>query len=232
MPSAEYQTALASFVSEHSIEAIIQDSYTSAMLGKGLDANQPDFAALAQMLGQLDALVLGIAHANKAASVHGRQPRVSDVAYTQALGALAQTVIVVHYPDPEDRHHIHVGCARSPEQDFKGFVVRFTDAIGLGSPLKVAVVPDGREGPSARERKHAATVEKRANTIERVLQQGNGGALVPMSVSKVRASACMNGDAFNEALTLCEARGSVSRELSGKLCFVPEAGRKRRRQGT
>lgn len=138
-----FHARVAAFVKKHAIGAVVLDSYTSAMLGTGVEANQPEFAVLAKELGKLDALVLAVAHSNKAAASRGGEPRLSDIAYSGAFAAMAQTAIVVHYPNEKDKTLISVGCARAPEEKFAAFSVRFSDVKGEGK--YAGVIPAGAD---------------------------------------------------------------------------------------
>ena len=51
-----FHAELAAFVTANEIGVLVLDSYTSAMLGAGVEANQPEFALLAKRLGQLGIL--------------------------------------------------------------------------------------------------------------------------------------------------------------------------------
>jgi hypothetical protein len=138
------------------------------MLGTGVEANQPEFAALAKVLGALGVLVLAVAHGNKAAAQRGGRPELHDVAYTQALGSLAQTAIVVHYPTA-DKNLIEVSCARAPETEFPAFRLRWTDTRGTyadaGSGLACGV-----EGiPSAAPTKADTAEDKRTGIAKSVV---------------------------------------------------------------
>jgi hypothetical protein len=138
-----FHARIAAFVRKHSIGALVLDSYTSAMLGTGVEANQPEFAVLAKELGKLGILVLAVAHSNKAAANRGGEPRLSDIAYSGAFAAMAQTAIVVHYPQEKDKTLIGVGCARAPEEKFPAFAVRFSDVHGEGK--YAGVIPAGAD---------------------------------------------------------------------------------------
>jgi hypothetical protein len=169
MTSDGNQDAIARIVEQHAIDVVILDSYTTAMLASGIESNSPQFALLAQMLGRLDKTVIAVAHANKASARDG-EPRLSDIAYSGAFGALAQTAIVLHYPDDTDRHTIRVSCARAPETGFAPFDVRFAD-VAETDALTVAVVvrlvtPATTAAPAVA--KHRATVEAAARHADRV----------------------------------------------------------------
>ena len=126
LTSEDAQAPLERVISERQIGAVILDSYTTAMLPTGIDSNAPQYAILAQLLGKLDVCVLAVAHRRK--SQGSDAPKLGDIAGTGALGALAQTAIVVHYPDETNRNVIRVGCARAPETGFASFDVEFSDA--------------------------------------------------------------------------------------------------------
>jgi hypothetical protein len=141
-----YLDALTQYVHAHSIRVIVLDSYTSAMLRGGVDSNSPQYARLAQALGALDALVICVGHANKAAASRGGTPLLGDLAGSFAIGGMAATAIVVHYPQPEDRNLVYVGCARAPEEGFASFGVRFGGASDAPLTLTVEALPDTGRG--------------------------------------------------------------------------------------
>jgi hypothetical protein len=146
------------------VDVIIVDSYMSAMMSSGLEPNSPQYASLAKELGALGKCVIVVAHANKASSKEDRQPRLSDIAYTGAFSAMAQTALVLHYPDPADKNVVEIGCARAPEEGFASFLVRFQG--GKDDPLKVVVTNASADdgGPrQSRETKAYCEAEARAN---------------------------------------------------------------------
>lgn len=206
----EHGDQIAAYVHEHSIGVLVLDSYTSAMLGAGVDANQPEFAALAKLLGSLGILVIAVAHANKAAGVRGGELRLSDVAYSGAFAAMAQTAIVVSYPDRDDRNLIRVACARAPEGAFPTIGVRFEDAPG--DALRVRLAPLGDAGAAKEQRRaeeHRDTVARRADSLEALLTSTYLGEGVTPTEAKRALS--MNGEAFGEAVSECLRRGTVRR---------------------
>jgi hypothetical protein len=144
--SDAWQAQLTSEVTRLGARHMIVDSYTSAMLGTGIEANSQLFAGLAQQLGRLDVLVLAVAHANKA-SAESKRPRLADVMGTGALGALAQTAILVHRPDEEDEHRVRLSCARGPEGRFSAFDVRFVDTDTGGLALDALPAEDASAKP-------------------------------------------------------------------------------------
>lgn len=214
-----YHDQLEAYVSEHAIDVVILDSYTSAVMGSGVDANQPEFALLAKMLGALGILVIAVAHANKEAAKRNDKPQLSDIAYSGAFGAMAQTAIVVWRPDRSDPNTVHVGCARAPEEEFAAFAVRFQG--DKTQPLTVRqVLASPVEAPeAARVRKHRETVCERADRIESILR-GDGGPISAQKVAKVRSLAGLSGDNWGEALRECLRRGSVH-TVGGGLSYVP-----------
>jgi hypothetical protein len=141
-----YLDALAQYVRANAIRVIVLDSYTSAMLRAGVDSNSPQYARLAQALGALDALVICVGHANKAAASRGGTPLLGDLAGSFAIGGMAATAIVVHYPQPDDRNLVHVGCARAPEEGFAPFGVRFAGASDAPLSLTIEALPDTGRG--------------------------------------------------------------------------------------
>ena len=124
-PLAEtWQSDLADVVRRDGIRHLVIDSYTSAMLGTGVESVGTAYAELARLLGRLGVMVVCVTHANKA-SASAERPRLADVMGTGALGALAQTAIVVSRDD--DRERVRVGCARAPETRFATFELAFVD---------------------------------------------------------------------------------------------------------
>jgi len=146
-----WQQQLADEVARLGARHVIVDSYTSAMLGTGIETNSQLFASLAQRLAKLDALVLCVAHMNKASAASAR-PRLADIGGTGALGALAQTAILVHRPDEDDEHRVRLSCARGPEGRFTPFDVRFSDTDTGGLALKALPIEDA---PAKAERSAA-----------------------------------------------------------------------------
>lgn len=127
---------------------VVLDSYTSAMLGLDIESNSSAYARLAQALGELDVLVLAVAHANKAASASAK-PGLHHISGTGALGALAQTAILVHRPDDDDEHRVRLSCARGPEGRFDAFDVRFADRADGALTLTAEAVTKPSATPAA-----------------------------------------------------------------------------------
>lgn len=205
--------AIAAYVKAHKIGVVILDSYTSAMLDSGIDANQPEFARLAKDLGRLGVLVLAIAHANKAAANRGGDPRLADVAYSGALSAMAQTAIVLSYPNPkDDKNTIRVACARAPETGFDAFEVVCSNGPGDSLEIERSGLPSGAMRAAAKERdeqrKQAEAVAKRADQVERVLEIR--GPAAPLSTRKLKTEAGLNGANWPAARDLCLERGSIA----------------------
>lgn len=170
LTSDENQRNLERVVRERNIGVVVLDSYTTAMLPTGIDSNSPQYAILAQLLGRLGVLVIVVAHANKASAKMG-EPKLSDIAYSGAFGALAQTAIVVHYPDEADKNVISIGCARAPETGFAPFLVRFEGA--QDSPtlaVRVYVAPVAAEPPSKEMKRFKALVEGTSKAADRVVE--------------------------------------------------------------
>jgi len=105
----------------HACGVVVIDSYTTATLNMGLEPNQPEYAALAAALGRLGVCVICVAHGNKGSAE--REPRLGDIAGSGALGALAQTAIMVWHPDPDDENRIAIACGRAPEGRFPKFEI-------------------------------------------------------------------------------------------------------------
>ena len=151
-----------------------------------------------------------MAHANKGAATRGGEPRLSDVAYSGAFAAMAQTAIVVSYPDKDDRHTIRVGCARAPETGFASFEIVFDDGPSDSLHVGMAGVSTASRAASRREQDaeqlHLATVARRADEIEKALQRHGGH----MATGKLRTAANLNGASFPDARDMCLARGSIA----------------------
>jgi hypothetical protein len=191
---------------------VIVDSYTSAMLASGIDSNSPEYAALARALGALDRLVIAVAHAVKASASKG-EPTLADIAYSQALGAMGQTVLVVHYPDREDRDLVRIACARSPEERFEPFEVRFRG--GKGEPLSVTI--DARasamRAPALiRMRDAIAAAGTAADKIEEFLREH---PTCPQTSGKLRDAVGVRGLRWSAAKDECLRRGTIVEHALG-----------------
>jgi hypothetical protein len=188
------------------------DSYTTAMLGAAIEANSPQYAVLAQMLGQLGVTVIAVTHANKSSAKDG-QPRLSDVAGSGALGALAQTALVVHYPIDNDKNRVTVGCARAPETGFASFDVLFADTLG-GEGLAVTIAP-AQDVPAVEPREAARLADRlakashNADRIEQLLRDVDtlGAGMTPQ---KIRGALSLVGVHWAEARAECKRRGTIA----------------------
>lgn len=170
LTSEENQRQLERVVRDRGIGVVVLDSYTTAMIPTGIDSNSPQYAILAQLMGRLGVLVIVVAHANKASAKNG-QPQLSDIAYSGAFGALAQTAIVVHYPDESDKDVISVGCARAPETGFTSFLVRFEgaqDAPVLS--VRVHTPAEPVAPPSADLKRFKRNLERASTDADRVVE--------------------------------------------------------------
>jgi hypothetical protein len=119
------------YVHDQKVSLVIVDSYTSAMMGAGFEANAVEYATFMSDLGVLsrqhDCVVMPVLHARKPErSTRNRRPGLTEVAGTGALAALVQTVIMLWRPD-ESEQEIEVSCARSIEQPFPPFLLRWQD---------------------------------------------------------------------------------------------------------
>lgn len=217
----EQQTRLADKMRERDCHVLVLDSYTTAMLPTGIEPNSPAFATLAQQLGQLDVLVIAVAHANKAAAKPGVAPSLSDIAYTGAFGALAQTAIMLHYPDAEDGNRIRVTCARAPEEPFRAFEVVCSG--GKDEPLSIVVAEPAEEKPAEElpegiraMRTRLAAREKYVEETERLLESvdtwGDG-----LTVAQIRAAVGINQRDWTDVRVELRKRGTIVEEaLPGK----------------
>jgi len=155
------------------------DSYTSAMLGLGVEANSPEFASLAKLWGRLPFCCLAVAHANKVGSKNV-EPRLHDVAFSGALTALTQTAGMVWHPDPDDSDWLALKCGRSPTTPFGRIDLRFAgdelDPLTLtetAPPLE-----DGNEGVARsmkREASKQAAMEERVERLVAIVRDNPTG---------------------------------------------------------
>jgi hypothetical protein len=206
------QAAIARAVKQHTIEVVFLDSYTSAMLASETDANSPQYARLAQQLGQLGITVIAVAHSNKA-NARGGQPHLSDISGSGALGALSQTAIFVHYPDEADKFRIQISCGRAPETPFATFDVECKGgkdedfAIVLAKPIEGETRPEGIE----KLRERMARTSKAADRIEDLLLNADtmGTGMRPR---KIRDALGISGQIWADAIAECQRRGRVTQE--------------------
>lgn len=180
------------------IEVLILDSYTTAMVNAGVDANSPEYAALASALGKLDMFVLAVAHCNKASAKNG-VPRLSDIAFTGALGALAQTALGVYYPDEANKNQARVACLRAPEGDFAPIDVQWSGDAKQDDPLTVKVVA-------------AAAMTGTSKTSKEL--EARKAEIADASELARRILRLLAGDRFNSGWTAGKLRERLSR--SGK----------------
>lgn len=205
------QAAIARRVERDGIGVVIVDSYTTAMLNSGIDSNTPQYALLAQLLGRLGVTVIAVTHAAKAKTEGA--PSLQGIAGSGALGALAQTAIMVHYPDEDDRFRVHVSCARAPEKPFDAFYVRFSDLENGG--LDVAAVPpaedvaDERPG-LAKVRNDLARAGKDADRVEAALREVDV-MHAGMTAQKLCRALGLRPAAWAAAVDECVRRGTVVR---------------------
>jgi hypothetical protein len=209
LTSPDNQEAIADVVKRFDVGVVIVDSYTTAMLASGIDANTPQYAILAQLLGQLGVLAICVGHANKA-SAKGGEPSLSDLAYSQAFGALAQTALVVHYPDAGDKSRIRIGCARAPETGFAPFDVRFEDTDNDGLAVTVChepVVQGASEGVRRMRDRIADTGTNADRVVELLRTVDTLGA--GMSAAKIRNALGMSMKQYAAARDEARRRGDV-----------------------
>jgi hypothetical protein len=196
------------------VDVIIVDSYMSAMMSSGLEPNSPQYATLAKALGALGKCVIVVAHANKASAKEDRAPRLSDIAYTGAFSAMAQTALVLHHPNPEDGNVVEIGCARAPEEGFAPFMVRFQGTrdeplrvtIAAGADLDPAAIRPSKETSDIRKREAAA--QKNADRIVSTLRDTEGchnGA----TAAKIKEIAGIGMGVWGDALEAAKKRGLV-----------------------
>lgn len=135
------------FVRDKRVSLVIVDSYTSAMMGAGLEANAVEYAQFMSDLGVLsrtyDCVTMPVLHARKPErSTKNRRPGLTEVAGTGALAALVQTVLMLWRPD-ETKPEIELSCARAIEQAFAPVMLRWED---VPTPGKMASAADPRWG--------------------------------------------------------------------------------------
>lgn len=215
LTSEANQERLAELVQRMGVEVLVLDSYTSAMLATGIDDKSPEYAILAQQLGRLGILVLCVVHKNKS-SARDDVPRLQDIAYTGALGSLAQTALMVHYPDELEKNVVRIGCARAPETSFASFDVRFADDDN--DSLTLQEIPEPHEGATAAGEDGAPTTRKIRDemaaiarhsdrvidTIRRVDVLRNG-----MSARKLRDICGLNARVWGETRAELLRRGAI-----------------------
>jgi len=224
--SEGFERDLRALVADKNIGVVVSDSYTTAMLGEDIDANKPEYAALAKILAKLDVLVLGVLHNNKAAAEKAT-PSVTDLAYSGGLGALAQTAVMVTRLDEADHTLLRVSCARAPEERFTPFQIRFAGATG--EPLSVSLhMPGAQETPEQRkDREQRELLSKRANSLEDYLRPLTA---TWQRISDVKPFLKMNSAVWRDAVLEGIRRGSIEKDTSlGKrghtVRFVPEEHR-------
>ena len=216
---------LAHEVASHDVSTVVLDSYTSAMLGTGIEANSPQYAELARQLGRLDVCVVAVAHSVKATAERDA-PRLRDVAYSGALAAMAQTAIVVHYPDAADETTIRVACARAPERRFATHDARFVDrddgALAVEA-VDVAATPAATPAaPAAPAPRH--DVGQRARYAgERMLRSLRSPGASVLKRSELTALGGEGKAAADKALAQLRDAGLV--ELRGTSYLLTDAGR-------
>lgn len=145
--SAERLDDVHRFVRDKQIALVIVDSYTSAMMGAGLEANAVEYAQFMSDLGVLsrtyDCVTMPVLHARKPErSTKNRRPGLTEVAGTGALAALVQTVLMLWRPD-EAKPEIELSCARAIEQAFAPVMLRWED---VPTPGKMASAADPQWG--------------------------------------------------------------------------------------
>lgn len=201
------QAELKAYCDEHGIEVVVLDSYTSAMLASGLDANQPEFGKLAKALGGLERLVIAVAHANKAAAFK-KQPGLGDIAFSLALVALSQTAIMVRAG--EDKNVLEISCARAPETKFEPFAVRFVDESD-GDALRVERV-SASELAAERETKRGTNLDA-GNTKKKIDAEAATKEAMAAIVDHMRTGAAA-GESRGELISVGgEGRNAGERAL-------------------
>lgn len=185
---------------------VVLDSYTTAMLASGVDANSPQFAQLAQRLGCLGVLVIAVAHARKIDA--GEEPQLVDVAYSGAVAALAQTAIATSRPDPADEYRIRVTCARAPETRFLPIEVRFGDDPDGGLSVTRIGAPATPPPENPRVVRECARVGTLADDVERVLREVDT-VRAGMAAGKIRRHLAIASRDWSPVLAELRRRGTV-----------------------
>ncbi len=136
---------LRGFIPSQDIRLIVIDSYTSAMMREGKESNTQEYACFMADLGDVarehDVTVMPIVHARKGerrGAAARRRPDLEDVSGSSSLTAYAQAVIMLWRPDPDTKNVVEVSCARSVENGFKAFCVKWDDEPapgGLGAKV-------------------------------------------------------------------------------------------------
>lgn len=223
--SPEYVAAIGEAITREGYGAVLLDSYTSAMLSTGIEANSPEFAAFARELGRLDTLVLAVAHANKAYGQRGGDPRLSDIAYSGALAAMAQTAIVVSYPTAS-RTAVRIACARAPEQPFDAFMVEFADTPLGGLAVVHAGAPPSPE--AAAQAAARGAVREAADALAKQLAETQG-SITRTTVSSFRG---LRGKAIDQCIAILVSEGIVRPRTGPRGAewhYVPASARPRGR---
>jgi hypothetical protein len=124
----EFLTELAFAIDTARIGLVCGDSYTSLVGG---DQNEASFADVAFRLGGLSnttqCTVLATTHARKTQQGTKRGPALEMVSGHNALVAAMQTGISVTRPSEEEDTLLEIRCARSPEEGFAPFRIKWSD---------------------------------------------------------------------------------------------------------
>ncbi len=213
--SDEYQALIEEMIRRYDIEVVALDSYTSALLDAGLEANQPEFAMLAKGLGQLGVCVIALAHANKASADRTGPPRLTDIAYTGALGAMAQTAIMVYVPDEADPYTVALACGRAPEERFKTIHVHWRDTDEKRG-LKADVVDAPAREPTKAELKAAeAESARKAAALAIYTRLRESGDASKEALKRAVEDAGVGARVAVDALGEIAAAGIVERYSTG-----------------
>jgi len=139
----EFLTELEFAITAARIGLVCGDSYTSLVGG---DQNEASFADVAFRLGALSnatqCTILVTTHARKVAQGTRRGSALEMVSGHNALVAAMQTGLSVTRPNEEEDSLLEVRCARSPEEGFAAFRLRWSDISdpeageGSGSQLR------------------------------------------------------------------------------------------------
>jgi hypothetical protein len=199
--------ALERIVVDDGIGVVVLDSYTAAMLSSNVEANSPQFALLAQLLGRLGVLVIAVAHANKATG--DEEPRLSDIAYSGAVGAMAQTALVVHYPDPADTNTVRIACARAPETRFAPFSVRFADESDGSLSVTAVEASESTAGIGERATRDLARIGLYVDQVTEALRSLDV-AHAGMTARKIRGHLAIPARAWGDVRAELLRRGEIT----------------------
>ena len=199
---------LRSRIENMKIGVVIIDSYTSASIEFGAEANSPEFAYLAQELGALGIVVIIVAHARTPKSgQHGERPALADIAGSGALAGYAQTAIAVWTPDEDDKTFCRVGCMRAPGKAFETLDVRWEQTIEHGAEAWAPRV----EGSASVRKERASKVDdaNATRTLTAVLDLMLSNPAHPHSVNGLARNVGQPTKRVGQVMSLLHSAGLV-----------------------